>query len=73
MPSMPGHLQVDEHHVGLRALGRLGRALAVHGDHDHFQVVLLAEGHLERFPERSVVVDDDDGDAGLSASIAYES
>ena len=59
------HLEVDQHHVGLPGLGFLGGALAVHGDHDHFQVVFLVEGHGERLTERSVVVDDEDGDAGF--------
>ena len=59
------HLEVDQHHVGLPDLGLLGGAFAVHCHDDHFQVVFLVEGHGERLTERSVVVDDEDGDAGF--------
>ena len=65
----PGHLQVHQHHVGPSGLRGFGGALAVHGDHDHLQVVFLVERHSERFTERSVVVDDDDRDAGFVATM----
>ena len=64
-PVDPRHLEVDQDHVGLSGLGLVGGALAVHRDHDHIEVVFLVEGHGERLTERSVVVDDDDGDAGF--------
>ena len=64
-PVDPRHLEVDQHHVRLSGLGLVGGALAVHRDHDHLEVVFLVEGHGERLTERSVVVDDDDGDAGF--------
>ena len=64
-PSMPGIWRSTSATSGCSGLGLVGRALAVPGDHDHLEVVFLVEGHGERLTERSVVVDDDDGDAGF--------
>ena len=49
-PVDAGHLEVDQHDVGLPRLGRVGGALAVDGDHDHVEVVFLVERHASASP-----------------------